>query len=185
MSNQSQNSLNQALVKAVHAVANQRLKAAANAIKAAANQKNATIAQRNATIANLENKLRKAGAAAVAAQAMKPQSVNASTDTAVNQATNAVNTLIKSIQNGTVNSMSNNTIKKHSNYTSLGNNNRSKVNQALALRRTKVRNEFINKFRGDPQFNASINKRFEFLPNANRQAVRNAAAAAAAAAAPP
>jgi hypothetical protein len=185
MSNQSQNNLNQALVRAVHAVANQKLKAAANAIKAAANQKNVTIAERNAMIKNLQEKLREAGEAASVATAMKPKSVNADTQTAEVQATNAVNALIKSIQNGTVNSMSNNTIKKHSNYTSLGNNNRSKVNQALALRRTKVRNEFINKFRGDPQFNASTNKRFGFLPNANRQAVRNAAAAAAAAAAPP
>jgi hypothetical protein len=177
MDNQRQNNLNQALVKAVHAVANQKLKATANAIKAAVNQKNATIAERNAMIKNLQEKLTEAGKAAKLATAMKPLAVNASTDTAVNQATNAVNKLIQSIQTGTLNTVSNNTFKKRNNYTSLGNNNKPKVNKALANRRTQVRNELINKFREDPNFNAATNARFGYLNNANRQAIRAAATA--------
>jgi HD-GYP domain-containing protein (c-di-GMP phosphodiesterase class II) len=173
----NQNNLNQVLVKAVHAVANQRLKDAANAIKNVANQKNVTIAERNAMIKNLQEKLTEAGKAAKVATAVKPLSVNADTQTAEVQAMNAVNKLIQSIQTGTLNTSSNNKFKTRPNYTSLGNNNKSKVNQALALRRTQVRNELIQKITSNPNFNAATNARFAYLNNANRQAIRAAAAA--------
>lgn len=100
MSNQNQN---QALVRAVHAVANARLKAAANAIRQAANQKNVTIAERNATIKNLEQKLREAGQAVKVANVVAPIPISVSTQTAEVQATNAVNKIIKNIGEGVYN----------------------------------------------------------------------------------
>ena len=123
--------LNEALVKSVHAVANQRLKAAVNAIKAAANQKNATIAQRNAAIANLEKRLQEAGQAAKAANVVAPN-IPAAPSTI--QATNAVSALVNRIvrwepaSNGTFNA---NKIRQGNLYSQGTKNNKNKINKAI------------------------------------------------------
>jgi hypothetical protein len=134
MSNQV--SPNQALVKAVHAVANQRLKEAANAIKAAASQKNATIAQRNATIANLEKKLREAGQAAKAANVVAPGVPAApAAQTAEIQAVNAVNKIIKNIGEGIYNNrLKTNPFANFSNVNGYNAARKNNISRAAAAR---------------------------------------------------
>jgi hypothetical protein len=89
----SQNQANAALVKALHNVANVKLRNALNKAKAAAN---ATGAEKTNRIAELEKALAEAKPVVTAATNAAPLPVESSTNAAE---TNAVNAVIKNIQN--------------------------------------------------------------------------------------
>jgi hypothetical protein len=163
--------LNKALVNAVHAIANKKLKSITNtAAQAIRAQQTGNIAEKNRTIKQLQEELNAAKASVTTATAASP-----STPAAPAVVSN-VNKLIANVQKGNANRMSNNNFKKRPNY--MAANNKDRVNQALAKRREAVRNELISQFGTNPFFNAARNNRFNFLTNANKQAIRNAAAAA-------
>jgi hypothetical protein len=88
----TQNGANAALVKALHNVANVKLRNALNKAKAAANAaKNGTIAERNKTIAELQAALKEAKPVVTAAANVAPNKpVEPATQNAENQAVNAV-----------------------------------------------------------------------------------------------
>jgi hypothetical protein len=160
--------LNKALVNAIHAIANKKLKSITNtAAQAIRAQQNGNIAEKNRKIKQLQEELNAAKASVTTAAAVSP--VTPAAPAVVNN----VNNLLENIQRGGANKMSNNNFKQRSNYVAA--NNKARVNQALANRRKAVRNELISQFGTNPSFNAGLNNRFQFLTNANKQAIRNAA----------
>jgi hypothetical protein len=154
---------NQALINAVHALANKKLQAAVNAAKRAATASNSN---KNKEIANLKEALAAAKAPVTAAATVSP------TTPAAPQVVTGLNELVEKIQKGEANRMSNNNFKSRPNYTAL--TNKTNVNTALAKRRANIRNELIGEIGKNPSFNTAANNRFNFLSNANKQAVRNA-----------
>lgn len=94
---------NKALVNAVHAVANARLKAAAQNISRAANAaKNGQIAQFQTEIEKLKRTMAEAEQAARTAEAIAPLSAAKPTVAAENSAIKAVNNLITNLNSGSV-----------------------------------------------------------------------------------
>jgi hypothetical protein len=93
--------MDKALVNAVHALANQKLKAAANTIKQAAN---ANGAKKNQLIQNLQRQLDEAKKAVTTAEVVAPGvPATPAVQNAEIQAVNAVNRLIKNIGQGVYN----------------------------------------------------------------------------------
>jgi hypothetical protein len=128
----TQNQANAALVKALHNVANVKLRNAINKAKAAAN---ATGAEKNKKIAELQAAINAAGPVVKAANTAAPINVEAAT---LNAEAAAVNAVIKNIQNLSkpvnVNAIkASNAYKKNSN----------RINNALNSRKAAV-NPFSN-----------------------------------------
>ena len=94
-------SMDKALVNAVHALANQKLKAAANTIRQASN---ANGARKQDLINNLQRQLEEARKAATVAEVVAPGvPATPATQNAEIQAVNAVNKLINNIGKGNYN----------------------------------------------------------------------------------
>jgi hypothetical protein len=131
----TQNQANAALVKALHNVANVKLRNALNKARAAANAaKNGTIAERNKTIADLQKALAEAKPVVTAATNAAPLPVEPSTNAAE---ANAVNAVIKNIQN--MNKPVNvNAIKASNAYQK----NSKRINNAIETRRIATRPSF-------------------------------------------
>ena len=129
----TQNQANAALVKALHNVANVKLRNAINKAKAAAN---ATGAEKNKKIAELEKALAEAKPVVTAANAAAPNKpVEPSTNSAENAAVNAV---IKNIQNLSK-PINVNAIKASNAYQK----NSKRINNAIRARQNAV-NPFSN-----------------------------------------
>jgi hypothetical protein len=129
----SQNQANAALVKALHNVANVKLR---NALKAAKNVANASAETKNARIKELEKALAEAKPVVTAANAAAPNKpVEPSTNSAE---TNAVNAVIKNIQNLSK-PVNVNAIKASNAYQK----NSKRINNAILARKNAV-NPFSN-----------------------------------------
>jgi hypothetical protein len=128
---------NKALVNAVHAVANARLKAAANTIRQASN---ANGAKKNQLIQNLQRQLEEAKKAATAAEAVAPGVPAAPAAlNAENQAMNAVNKLINNIGKGNYNNrLKENPFANFSNVNGYNTARKNNVNRAAAARVTTL-----------------------------------------------
>jgi orotidine-5'-phosphate decarboxylase len=125
--------LDKALVNAVHALANQKLKAAANTIKQAAN---ANGARKNQLIQNLQRQLEEAKKAATTAEVVAP-GVPATPDVqnAEVQAGNAVNKLINNIGQGVYNNrLKENPFANFSNVNGYNVAKKNNINRAAADR---------------------------------------------------
>ena len=128
----TQNQANAALVKALHNVANVKLRNAINKAKAAAN---ATGAEKNKKIAELQAAINAAGPVVKAANAAAPINVEAAT---LNAEAAAVNAVIKNIQNLSK-PVNVNAIKASNAYKK----NSKRINNALNSRKAAV-NPFSN-----------------------------------------
>jgi hypothetical protein len=128
----SQNQANAALVKALHNVANVKLRNAINKAKAAAN---ATGAEKTNRIAELEKALAEAKPVVTAATNAAPLPVESSTNAAE---ANAVNAVIKNIQNLSK-PVNVNAIKASNAYQK----NSKRINNAILARKNAV-NPFSN-----------------------------------------
>jgi hypothetical protein len=128
----SQNQANAALVKALHNVANVKLRNALNKAKAAAN---ATGAEKTNRIAELEKALAEAKPVVTAATNAAPLPVESSTNAAE---ANAVNAVIKNIQNLSK-PVNVNAIKASNAYQK----NSKRINNAILARKNAV-NPFSN-----------------------------------------
>jgi len=124
--------MDKALVNAVHALANQKLKAAANTIRQASN---ANGAKKTQLIQNLQRQLEEAKKAATVAEAVKPLPVNAGTQTAEAQATNAVNKLIKNIMNQKYNNKLKDPFYNAKNLPGYNASRQNNINKAVQTRR--------------------------------------------------
>ena len=124
--------MNKALVNAVHALANQKLKAAANTIRQASN---ANGAKKNQLIQNLQRQLEEAKKAATVAEAVAP-GVPA-TPATQNAEIQAVNALIKNIGNGKYNNrLKTNPFANFSNANGYNAARKNNINRAAAARVT-------------------------------------------------
>jgi hypothetical protein len=136
--------------------------------------KNAAIAKaRNGYVpqANL-NKLKAAEAAANVAVQRAPETATIGVQTMndVKKATNLI-TAIASGQ-GEINKTTNEVFKNAQVYQSLSPNNKALINKALATRRRNVSENIIQKLRNKRLNNASLNNRFNYLPNNEKEYVR-------------
>ena len=125
--------MDKALVNAVHALANQKLKAAANTIRQASN---ANGAKKNQLIQNLQRQLEEAKKAATVAEAVAPGVPAApATQNAENQAVNAVNKLINNIGKGNYNNrLKSDPFANFSNANGYNAARKTNVNRAAAAR---------------------------------------------------
>jgi len=126
----SQNQANAALVKALHNVANVKLR---NALKAAKNVANASAANKSARIKELEKALAEAKPVVTAATNAAPKPVEAATQNAELETNSAVITLIANIgKYNTLEQLSK--VKTNQRYPT-SNNNKARVNKAVNNRR--------------------------------------------------
>jgi hypothetical protein len=154
-----------------------------NALSTIANQhvrryikeiKNAAIAKaRNGYVpqANL-NRLKTAEAAAKAAVQIAPETATIGVQT-MNDVKKA-NDLITAIASGQgeINKTANKVFKNAQVYQSLSQNNKALVNKALATRRRNVSENIIQKLLNKRLNNASLNNRFNYLPDNEKEYVR-------------
>jgi len=127
--NLSQNQANAALTKALHNVANVKLRNALKAAKAAAN---ATIAERNTKIKELEAAINAAKGPVTAATNVAPNKpVEPATATAEAEVVKNVTGLITRIEKGNLNNKLN-TINSNKNYNI---NKKTNINTAIAARK--------------------------------------------------
>ncbi len=138
----TQNHANAAMVKALHNVANVKLRNALKAAKNAANAaKNGTFAERNKTIAELQAAINAAKPVVTAAANVAPNiPVEPATQSAEAQANNSVNSLIKNIANTKFNTNNKknvkvNNIKSNSRYSNVEEN---RIQAAIANRRKMI-----------------------------------------------
>jgi hypothetical protein len=124
---------NKALVNAVHAIANQKLKAAANTIRQASN---ANGAKKQALINNLQRQLEEARKAATVAEVVAPGvQATPAAQNAENQAVNAVNKLIKNIMNQKYNNKLKNLSYNARNLPGYNATRQNNINRAVQTRR--------------------------------------------------
>ena len=142
---------NKALVNAVHAVANARLKAAAQNISRAANAAtNGQIAQVQGEIENLKRTMAEAGQAARTAEVIAPNlSAAKPTVAAENSAMKGVNRLINNLNSGNARPFNKWTNAKNSypnlpnEYDKLTPNQNARLRAAIAKSRAKPQNSLI------------------------------------------
>jgi hypothetical protein len=133
---------NKALVNAVHAVANARLKAAAQNISRAANAaKNGQIAQFQTEIESLKRTMTEAGQAARTAESIEPSLPAA--PAALMAEANAVNALIRNIGNGRYNNKLKNPFNNLSSVIGYNATRKININRAVAARRTSAASSSI------------------------------------------
>ena len=128
----TQNQANAALVKALHNVANVKLRNAINKAKAAAN---ATGAEKNKKIAELQAAINAAGPVVKAANAAAP---NKPVETATQNAeVSAVNSILRNIAK--YNTRENlNKVKNNQRYKNATNDNKARINSAVNNRRLEL-----------------------------------------------
>ena len=125
--------MDKALVNAVHAIANQKLKTVANTIRQASN---ANGAKKNQLINNLQAQLAEARKATTAAEVVAPGvPVAPSAQAAENQAVNAVNKLIKNIMNQKYNNNLKDPFYNAKNLPGYNASRQNNINKAVQTRR--------------------------------------------------
>lgn len=163
---------NQALVKAVHVIANKKLQAAAKNISAAAiAAKNGDIARLTQELEKLKTTMTEAGQAARVANAV-PVPVNAATNMSENQATKNVAGYIAKIST-----------MSYNNLNGLNNQGRNNIRNAIAARKQKISNNVtalmgeIGSYVNVPTLNAVKNNiRYKSASNNNRKRINTASA---------